>query len=78
MAVKLQEIIPVAFKTYKRTPISFKSGEFIIFLGQNPTFNCRMRTSWKLVAILNFQIANQTILIRNTNWTCPEKFILVS
>ena len=31
MATQLQKIIPVAFKTYKRTPRSFKSADFIIF-----------------------------------------------
>jgi len=31
MATKLHEIIPVALKTYKRTPRSFKAAECIIF-----------------------------------------------
>ena len=31
-----------------------------------------------MVAILEFQMANRSTVIRNTNWTSPEKFMLVS
>ena len=41
MATKLQAIIPVAFKTYIRTPRSFKSVECIIVLGPTPMQNGR-------------------------------------
>ena len=35
-------MIPAAFKTWKKTPRSFKLAEFIISLGQTPTFRCRV------------------------------------
>ena len=60
MDTKLQEMIPVASKTYKWTPKSFKSADFIMFR-TNPHSRCRM------VAILNFQMVNRAILIRSTN-----------
>ena len=41
MDTTLQDIIPIAFNIYRRTPGSFKLAEFMIFLGPTPT--CR----WK-------------------------------
>jgi len=34
-------------------------------------------TKDQMVAILDFRMANRAILIRNTNWISPEKFMLV-
>ena len=60
MATKVQEIISVAFITYKRTPRLYNVLEFIIFLGPPPT--CWFRSA----AILK----NGLLFV----WLFPEKY----
>ena len=47
-------MISVAFQTYKSTPRSFKSAEFVTFKDQPRLVDAEWRPSWKLVRILDF------------------------
>jgi len=63
MATKQQEIILVAFKTYKRTTTHSNWPGLLSFYDQSRRVGAEWRPSWKIVAIFDFQMANRANVI---------------